>query len=226
MGYSPNNYSTPLPGYGTSLIDRINIYLRIRRYFKFLAERWLMLIVFTVVGLGIGVWLAINEPDVYRSESVLAFAPRIEMSRSEARVDDLNTEQAVQKIQSASVIRRVQDKLQEGRDNQVKLLIPTLKVEMRRGNTFVLAVTSTNYEYSREFAIAWATEFMEAHKVDRKSLVNSTEAKYQQQVLNYENKLEQAERSLDDFRKKNSIASFQDAGGSAHVGVTWALSAA
>jgi len=217
MGYSPNNYSTPLPGYGTSLIDRINIYLRIRRYFKFLAERWLMLIVFTVVGLGIGVWLAINEPDVYRSESVLAFAPRIEMSRSEARVDDLNTEQAVQKIQSASVIRRVQDKLQEGRDNQVKLLIPTLKVEMRRGNTFVLAVTSTNYEYSREFAIAWATEFMEAHKVDRKSLVNSTEAKYQQQVLNYENKLEQAERSPIYFRKKNSIASFQDAGGSAQL---------
>ena len=44
MGYSPSNYSTPLPGYGTSLIDRINIYLRIRHYFKFLVERWLLLV--------------------------------------------------------------------------------------------------------------------------------------------------------------------------------------
>jgi len=36
----------------------MNLYVRIRRYFKFLAERWLLLIIFTAVGLGIGVWVA------------------------------------------------------------------------------------------------------------------------------------------------------------------------
>ena len=29
-----SSYSTPLPGYGTSLIDRINVYLHFRRYLK------------------------------------------------------------------------------------------------------------------------------------------------------------------------------------------------
>lgn len=217
MGYSPSNYSTPLPGYGTSLIDRINIYLRIRHYFKFLVERWLLLVVFTVVGLGIGVWWAIMQPDYYRSDSVLAFAPRIEMGRGDARVDDLSADQAIQKIQSATVIQRVNSKLQEGRDNQFKFSMPTLKVEMRRGNTFILGVTSTNFEYAREFAIAWAGEFMEFHRQERKNLVGTTEAKFQQQILTYENKLEKAEGALDDFRKKNNIASVQDAGVSAQL---------
>jgi polysaccharide biosynthesis transport protein len=217
MGYSPSNYSAPLPGYGTSLIDRINIYLRIRRYFKFLVERWLLLVVFTVVGLGIGVWWAIMQPDYYRSDSVLAFAPRIEMSRGDARVDDLSADQAMQKIQSATVIQRVNSKLQEGRDNQFKFSMPTLKVEMRRGNTFILGVTSTNFEYASEFARTWAEEFLEFHKQERKALVGTTEAKFQQQILTYENKLEKAESALDDFRKKNNIASVQDAGVSAQL---------
>jgi len=217
MGYSPSNYSTPLPGYGTSLIDRINIYLRIRRYFKFLAERWLLLVVFTVVGLGIGVWVAISQPDVYRSDSILAFAPRIEMGRGDARVDDLNADQAIQKIQSATILQRVQSKLQEGRESQFKFTMPTLKVDLRRGNTFILGVTSTNFEYAREFAIAWASEFLEFHKQERKNLVGTTEAKFSQQILNYENRLEQAEGVLDNFRKQNNIASVQDAGLSAQL---------
>jgi uncharacterized protein involved in exopolysaccharide biosynthesis len=183
MGYSPSNYSTPVPGYGTSLIDRINIYLRIRHYFKFLVERWLLLVVFTVVGLGVGVWWAILQPDYFRSDSVLAFAPRIEMTRGDARVDDLNADQAMQKIQSATVLQRVNSKMQEGRDNQLKFSVPTIKVEMRRGNTFVLGVTSTNFEYAREFAIAWAEEFLEFHRQERKNLVGTTEAKFSQQIM-------------------------------------------
>ncbi len=213
MGYSPNNYSTPLPGYGTSLIDRINIYLRIRRYFKFLSERWLMLIVFTVVGLGIGVWVAINEPDVYRAEAVLAFAPKIELGRStEAKVDELNTEQAVQKIQSAAVIKLVQEKMMEGRDAVSRTLTPTLKVELRRGNTFVLGVVSTNFEYSLDFAKTWASEFVDSYKRERGGLVKSTAGSLNQQVLNFTKKLDDAESALDDFRRKNSIASIQDTG--------------
>ena len=95
--------------------------------------------------------------------------------------------------------------------------MPTLKVDLRRGNTFILGVTSTNFEYAREFAIAWASEFLEFHKQERKNLVGTTEAKFSQQILNYENRLEQAEGVLDNFRKQNNIASVQDAGLSAQL---------
>jgi hypothetical protein len=71
--------STPLPGYGSALIDRINLYLKIRRYLNFIRERWLISMVFTTIGLGAGIWWAVTLPDQYVAESVLAFAPRIDV---------------------------------------------------------------------------------------------------------------------------------------------------
>ena len=39
MKYGYSNYTAPLPGYGTSLVDRINLYLHFRRYYKMIADR-------------------------------------------------------------------------------------------------------------------------------------------------------------------------------------------
>ena len=78
-----NQISTPLPGYGSALIDRINLYLKVRRYVKFISDRWLISLVFTVIGLGVGVWQAVVLPDQFAAESVLAFAPRIDVGKSE-----------------------------------------------------------------------------------------------------------------------------------------------
>jgi polysaccharide biosynthesis transport protein len=187
--------SAPLPGYGSALIDRINLYLKIRRYLNFIRERWLTL------------------PDQYVAESVLAFAPRIDVGRSEfARTDEITSDQAVQKILSATVAQLVESKFKDGRDGQPPIGIPKLKVDSLRGSAFALKVVSTNFEIAREYSIIWAQEFMEFHKQERKNLVGFTEAKLQQQISSYESKLEQAERALDEFRKKNNISTIQDAG--------------
>jgi succinoglycan biosynthesis transport protein ExoP len=205
--------STPLPGYGSALIDRINLYLKIRRYLNFIRERWLISMVFTTIGLGAGIWWAVTLPDQYVAESVLAFAPRIDVGRSEfARTDEITSDQAIQKILSATVVQLVDAKFRESRDGQPAVNTPQLKVDSLRGNAFALKVVSTNFEIAREYSIIWAQEFMEFHKQERKNLVGFTEAKLQQQISSYESKLEQAERALDEFRKKNNISSIQDAG--------------
>ena len=205
--------STPLPGYGSALIDRINLYLKIRRYLNFIRERWLISLVFTTLGLGAGIWWAVILPDQYFAESVLAFAPRIDVGRSEfARPDEITSDQAIQKILSATVVQLVDAKFRESRDGQPVVGTPQLKVDSLRGNAFALKVVSTNFEIAREYSIIWAQEFMEFHKQERKNLVGFTEAKLQQQISSYESKLEQAERALDEFRKKNNISSIQDAG--------------
>jgi succinoglycan biosynthesis transport protein ExoP len=205
--------STPLPGYGSALIDRINLYLKIRRYLNFIRERWLISMVFTTIGLGAGIWWAVTLPDKYVAESVLAFAPRIDVGRSEfARTDEITSDQAIQKILSATVVQLVDAKFRESRDGQPAVNTPQLKVDSLRGNAFALKVVSTNFEIAREYSIIWAQEFMEFHKQERKNLVGFTEAKLQQQISSYESKLEQAERALDEFRKKNNISSIQDAG--------------
>ncbi|MEN9733857.1 MAG: hypothetical protein RLZ45_1852 [Verrucomicrobiota bacterium] len=205
--------STPLPGYGSALIDRINLYLKIRRYLNFIRERWLISMVFTTIGLCAGIWWAVTLPDQYVAESVLAFAPRIDVGRSEfARTDEITSDQAIQKILSATVVQLVDAKFRESRDGQPAVNTPQLKVDSLRGNAFALKVVSTNFEIAREYSIIWAQEFMEFHKQERKNLVGFTEAKLQQQISSYESKLEQAERALDEFRKKNNISSIQDAG--------------
>jgi polysaccharide biosynthesis transport protein len=207
-----NQIATPLPGYGSALIDRINLYLKVRRYVKFIRDRWLISLVFTIVGLGGGIWRAVILPDQYAAESVLAFAPRIDVGKSEFSRDEISADQAIQKILSATVVQLVEAKFKEGRDGQPVIRPPQLKVDLLRGNAFALRVVSTNFDIAREYSIVWAQEFMEFHKQERKSLVGVTEAKLQQQISSYEVKLEQAERALDEFRKKNNVSSIQDAG--------------
>lgn len=211
-----NQISTPLPGYGSALIDRINIYLKLRRYVKFISERWLISLVFTTIGCGIGVWRAVTLPDQYEAQSILAFASVIDVGRPEhARIDDITSDQAIQKISSATVVQLVETKFKEGREGQPAVAAPRMNVVLKPGNAFALKVVSTNFDIAREYSIVWVQEFMEFHKQERKSLVGVTEAKLQQQISSYESKLEQAERALDEFRKKNNISTIQDAGLSA-----------
>jgi capsular exopolysaccharide synthesis family protein len=215
MAYSPGNYNTPIPGYGTSIVDRMNIYLRVRRGFKFLAQRWLLLIIFTAIGLGIGVWIAISKPDVYRASTILTSNPRISLGRNESASEDVGIEANVSLMNSPSVLARVTSKLQENKDSKYGFGLPDTRVTPQRGNMFVLSATSTNLEYAKDFVGAWGTEFIEVKKQNRKGMLGTTEAQLQQQILSYENKYELAQQSLDDFRKQNNIASFQDAGISA-----------
>lgn len=211
-----NQVLTPLPGYGSALIDRINLYLKVRRYVNFIRERWLIAVVFTAIGCGIAVWRAVTLPDQYEAQSVLAFAPVIDVARPEySRMDEISSDQAIQKILSATVVQLVEAKFKEGREGQPPIASPNMRVDLMRGNAFALKVVSTNFEIAREYSTVWVQEFMEFHKQERKSLVGVTEAKLQQQISSYESKLEQAERALDEFRKKNNIATVQDAGLSA-----------
>lgn len=213
-----SSYSTPLPGYGTSLIDRINVYLHFRRYVKVIAERWLLLIIFTVVGSGIGIWLAVTKPNEYRSTSVLMTPPKISVggpNSAELRESMSGVDNTVMMMQNDTVIQRTLTRLQEGRDNTNKLVRPTLTAVPGSGGTFIMTVTSTNFEYVRSFATAWATEFVDFKKQQRKNLMSDTEARTTQSILTFQKKLDQAQQALDDFQKKNNIATIEDAGVSA-----------
>ena len=210
-----SSYSTPLPGYGTSLIDRINVYLHFRRYVKVISDRWLLLLIFTVVGTGIGIWFAVTKPNEYRSTSVLMTPPKISVgSSSGAEIrEGLNSiDTTLTMMQNDAVIQRVLTKLQEGRDNTNKLVRPQLSAAPGNGGTFMMTVNSTNFEYARQFATAWAQEFVDFSKQRRRSMITDSEARITQSILIYQKKLDSAQQALDDFQKKNSIASMEDAG--------------
>ncbi len=216
MKYPFSSYSSPLPGYGTSLVDRINVYLHIRRYLRFISERWLLLVISTVIGLAVGVWMAVTKPNLYESRSILGVPPKVQVANlSQAQIQDdaqKFTENTLQKLMSGIVINRVMAKLQEGRDNTNKLVRPVFNALPGRGNTFLLTARSTNFDYAQKFVTAWAEEFVEYKKLERAGVVSSAEASTQREILQVERNLETARDNLADFKRRYNIVDFKDAG--------------
>ena len=210
-----SSYSAPLPGYGTSLIDRINIYLHFRRYFKIVTERWLLLATFTVVGTGIGVWLAVTKPSTYRSTTTLVTPQKIGGPKDTMQDGGMSVDSVLTLMIQEAVIQRVLGKLQEGRDNTNKLVRPQLSARAGSGGTFIMEVVSTNYDYARQFAGAWGQEFIDFAKQQRRNQIGNSEAQTTSMILTFQRKWELAQQALDDFQKKNNIASIEDAGISA-----------
>ncbi len=209
------SYSTPLPGYGTSLVDRINVYLHFRRYFKMLADRWLLLMVLTLVATAIGLWIAWATPNRYVSNSVLMIASKVRGTGMGAEImDDASkfSDTQIQLMQSSSLLGKVMAKLSEGKDQTNRASRPKLDAFSGKGSTFIMKVTSTNYDYAQKFATAWAQEFVEFKKQQRASIMGSSEAATQRDILTFEQRLERARNALEDFRKRNNITSEVDAG--------------
>ena len=77
MKYSYSNYTAPLHGYGTSLIDRINIYLHFRKYFKMIEDRWLLLVISVILGTSCGAWIAWIKPDLFEAKASLIAPPKV-----------------------------------------------------------------------------------------------------------------------------------------------------
>ncbi len=211
MKGSYGSYGSSVPGYGTSLVDRINLYLHFRRYFKLLRERWLLLLVFTSVGLGIGVWLAVTKPDQYESTAVLARPPRMQV-QSGFEETGTTVETLLAMMQTEEVIQRVLDRLQQTGDSTNALVRPDIVARQGRGNMFFLVASGTNYNYAKEFVSAWATEFVDFMKQQRRGMVSTTRAQLEQQQLQFERLLDQKQQALDDFRRKRNVTSVQEAG--------------
>ena len=218
MKYPYSSYNTPLPGYGTSLVDRINLYLHFRRYFKLIGERWLLLVICGAAGLGLGFWVAYNKPDVFQAKSVLQLPARIVSGGTKGPrfEDDIQkfTDTQLALMESGPVMQRVLAKLQEGVQNTNKLAKPDLiKASPGRGSTFILTVESTNQAYAQNFAATWAEEFIAYKKQQRVGAIGANEASTQRQIIDVERQLNQDRDALSEFQRTHNIITIKDAGG-------------
>ena len=72
------NLELPPPGQGTSFVDRLNVSMHVRRYFKIIFRRWWIPFLLVAVGTGAAAYVAVNTPNKYRAYSTLGFASRVE----------------------------------------------------------------------------------------------------------------------------------------------------
>lgn len=213
MKYGYSNYTAPLPGYGTSLVDRINLYLHFRRYYKMIADRWLLLVIALVLGTGIGGWVAWTKPDQFRASSKLMTAPKMNQGVAGQMFDEtVSVEAQVQIMYSPPLLNRVQQKLQEGLSSSNKFVFPSVVANYDKSGIYTLSVTSTNSDYAVRFATAWAEEFVDFKRGQRNSLISSSDASITRELIVLEQKLSAARDQFADFKRKNNIVDIRDAG--------------
>ena len=216
MKYPYSSYNTPLPGYGTSMVDRINLYLHFRRYFKILAERWLLVVICTVLGIGIGVWQALAKPDIFQARSQLSVPPKVKVNQAgqSAQFDEDSraTESQIAIMKGPAVITRVMQRLQESGGATNRVVRPEYDAVGGRGGTYIMTTRGTNFDHCQKFAAAWAQEFIDYKKQMLLNLKNSAEATLTRDILGSQRQLENARDELDQFKRKWNIADFKDAG--------------
>jgi uncharacterized protein involved in exopolysaccharide biosynthesis len=167
------------------------------------------------VGLATFAYVAFRLPNQYVAYSVLMIAPKLQGSDAAHTVVEASErfgETQLLLMMSGQVINKVKARLAEGVPAAAAVVQPRLEVAAGKGNTFIMKVRSTNFDQAQKFAVAWAQEFVEFKKQQRQTIIGASEASLQRDALLYEQKLERARTSLEDFKRKNNLASVLDAG--------------
>lgn len=214
MPLTATNPSQIASGFGTSVMDRINLYFRVRRYMKMLARRWFILVICAVVAVGYAVHHAFSLPNIYRAGSKISLPVRVIVpagQRAEATVD-INSyyETHMEIMQSSKVITRADEKMKATYRQYAGL---DLKRDLRPSHGigfFTLMVDSTDFDYARLYSIVWAKEFLNFMDERNHSAISDSINDTRKAEEGYKQKLDAARLRLQEFQRSNNIASVKE----------------
>ena len=216
MATSHASLELPPPNQGTSLVDRINVSIHVRRYFKIISRRWWIPFLLVLVGTGIFLYLALTTPNKYRAYSSLGFASRVETGvGGKAQVVEL-ADGFIDHQLGLMKSQRVRTKAAEYmRDIDAALTLrPELESTVSKGNgaLFVMTVDSTDLDYSRRYVSNWARAFVTYKNEINTELIEKKFGQTRQEVKRHEQNLDKARESTLLFKKKHNIGDIRDAG--------------
>ena len=216
MATSHASLELPPPNQGTSLVDRINVSIHVRRYFKIISRRWWIPFLLVLVGTGISLYLALTTPNKYRAYSSLGFASRVETGvGGKAQVVEL-ADGFIDHQLGLMKSQRVRTKAAEYmRDIDAALTLrPELESTVSKGNgaLFVMTVDSTDLDYSRRYVSNWARAFVTYKNEINTELIEKKFGQTRQEVKRHEQNLDKARESTLLFKKKHNIGDIRDAG--------------
>jgi len=198
-----------MAAFGTSLMDRVNIFFKVRRYIKMVAERWVVLMVCVVVGGAISIYRALQVRDVYLATSEIGIAPKIQIREDITKpivVEELNSfyDRQLAAIRSQAVEKSVMKDLAERK--MAPPAVPFHSADRQKGNNnILLSVTDGNLDLARAYAAAWAEEFLNYREQSKRGLIDKSASQTREEVARYENLLKEAHANLWDFQKTNNI---------------------
>lgn len=193
VGYSPATGKT-------SLVDRMNLSIHLRKYIKLISRRWFILLLGAGIGTGFAWYKAKNMPDVFRAHSKIMIAPLLQTPVDLDRTKWLEEmakfyNNQIEYMKSQAVLGRVYEKLKD--HSSPFGAQPWHQIDAAQGMSasITMTVTSHDFEFARRFAEVWAQEF-KAYKDSLKT--RSIENQLKETQL----ELSRAREQLEDIRKK------------------------
>ena len=198
------------------MVDRINISIHFRRYFKIISRRWWIPFLLVLVGTGISLYLALTTPNKYRAYSTLGFPIRVETDvGGKARLVELADgfiEHQLVLMKSPRVRSKAQEYMRE--IDAALGLHPELESSVSKGagSLFMMTVDSTDLRYASLYVSNWARAFVTYKNEVNNELIEKKFGQTRQEVKRYEQNLEKARESTLIFKKQHNIGDIRDAG--------------
>jgi len=199
---------------GTSLVDRMNLSIHLRKYIKILARRFWIVLLCLIAGTGFAIYKAKTTPDVFQSQSFLGMEPEVKTGLDPIVVVQYRAEFAELQLQNLQTVRaRVDAKMADfksphGLNTPVSSATPSIGA----ANTFILTVRADEFEKAQQYAKLWAEEFVKNQGTQNSDAIDSSVVETQNQINNYERLLEKSRAEMDDFRRKNKVGNSRDVG--------------
>ena len=218
------NYPAAYSQNATTMVDRLNIWIYIRRYVKLAGRRWPLLVAGAVLGLVTSGYKAYTKSDEYLAHSTLTIEEKLETTADQDTADVKEVD-FVQKqltlLNSVTLANNTQERLKspavqaEVLDQYGLADLPGQSLSTRATNPvtteFHLEVYATESAFAKLYAKYWAQEFLEYRQMLLDQTVQSKEKKVHAEILAEQRQKDAAKSALDEFREKHRIATPEDA---------------
>ena len=207
-----------MAAFGTSLMDRVNVFFKLRRYIKMIAERWVILVLCTAVGGGIGIRNALRTHDSFQAVSEIGIAPKLQVQHDVSKavmIEDVNNyyDRQISAMNSDTVRSNILREL-----GAQKLTPPPLPSEgttqakrVPQGNNILMTVTSADPGWAKAYAAAWASQFINYREQVKQDLIDRKASLTRQEVERYQNALKQVREEIAQFRQTNQVYNEEEA---------------
>jgi len=199
---------------GTWLVDRVNLFFRLRRYIKWVQERWLILATCVAISVGVSVYRAINTPDMFRAVSKISVAPKIQTPfKTHAEYQEEVSafyDKQIEYMSSEHVLGGVRDQLRDSMPK--KEGFTCLPTAFKGSASLVMQVDCTDFPFAAQFAKLWAHKFLAYRNELRGGALTKSAADTTDEINRQQKLLDGAREKLREFEKQNKVASIAEAG--------------
>jgi capsular exopolysaccharide synthesis family protein len=206
---------------GIWLMDRGNLYFRIRRYFKWIGQRWWILGLCILGSAGSAAFYAKNSPNIYRAHAQvaakLAAMTKTQAPGAQSEATKVFLETQLHYMVSPQLLEKVRQKVQEMRGAAATKAVAVSPRAFKGPAYLTMEVESSDYQYAKDFSAIWAHEFVDSRNAQRKNSSGKSEDDLKNEIKTRESELASARAGLAAFQSKNKISNVLEAGASAQL---------